>query len=288
MGLKNSTCKRIFLACQALFLPPLFVYTAFIEPQWLRVREITLGAKDNRLMKALTGVRALHISDLHINKIGRRECKALDAICALSPDIVFITGDYLDYSGQTAVAMEFLDRIEAPGGVYGVLGNVDYENPRHAQVLYDRYRRGPEPRRSLVILKNEAVTINPAGSPVQVVGIEDPVIYESKEEYLETISAFFDKIDKTKPILLLSHRPDVYEWAPDRDVGLALCGHTHGGQMRLPFSLQFYNQSEACKTYSRGLYRVGKMPMHVSPGVGTSDISMRFLCRPEVTLLHFV
>jgi predicted MPP superfamily phosphohydrolase len=287
MGLPNSSYKKIILACQALFMPPLFVYTVFIEPQWLRGRQMRLNGVDNPIIKALTGVRLLHLSDLHINRMGKYEYKALELIDRLSPDIIFITGDYFDYAGHTKGAMEFLDQLKAPHGVFGILGNVDYKNPPNAEMLYNRYCRGSEPRQTFTMLKNETIFLNLAGTSIRVIGIDDPIIYKSIEVYDKTIAPLFEAINKETPILLLTHRPDIFDFARKKGVDFTLCGHTHGGQMRLPFSLQFYNQSQATRTYNRGLYCIGDMLMHVSPGIGTSDIPMRFLCRPEETLFIF-
>lgn len=287
MGLPNSSLKRIVLACQALFVPPLFVYTVFIEPQWLRRRDIRLNGIANPIVKALSGVRLLHISDFHINQMGRHEYKVLELINKLSSDIIFITGDYFDYAGHTKGAIEFMDQLRAPQGVFGILGNVDYKNPKNAEMLYERYRMGPEPRKTFTMLKNEMIFLNLAGTPIRVIGIDDPIIYKSTEEYDKAILPLFEAINEELPTLLLTHRPDIFSLAQEKGVNFTLCGHTHGGQMRLPFSLQFYNQSQACKTYNRGLYRIGDMLMHVSPGIGTSDIPMRFLCRPEETLFTF-
>jgi predicted MPP superfamily phosphohydrolase len=287
MGLPNSSYKRIILACQALFMPPLFVYTVFIEPQWLRGRQIRLNGIDNPIIKALSGVRLLHLSDFHINRMGKREHKALELIDKLSPDIIFITGDYFDYAGHTKGAIEFMDQLKAPHGVFGVLGNVDYKKPENAEMLYKRYCMGSEPRQTFTMLKNEALFLSPAGFPIQIIGINDPIIYKSMEEYEKAIVPLFGAINEEIPTLLLAHRPDIFSLAREKGVNFTLCGHTHGGQMRLPFSLQFYNQSQATKIYNRGLYRIGDMLMHVSPGIGTSDIPMRFLCRPEETLFTF-
>lgn len=287
MELRSSTCKRIFFLCQALFLPPLFVYTVFIEPQWLRKRKIEIAGTDNPIARAFSGIRVLHFSDLHINQMGRFETRTLKLIDELSPDIIFITGDYLDYSCHTRGALEFLDKLKAPQGVFGILGNTDYVEPQKADMLYQRYRPGKEHRRTLTILKNETLLINPAGSPIQIIGIDDPIMYENQEEYRKAINPPFKTINRDIPTLLLAHRPDIFNLAIENGVNLTLCGHTHGGQMRLPFSLQFYNQSLACKTYNRGLYHIGDMLIHVNPGVGTSDVPMRFLCRPELTSLTF-
>lgn len=287
MGLKNSTYKRIFLVGQALFLPPLFIYTVLLEPYWIRAREIAINEPDNPVAKAFTGIKVLHLSDLHINKMGRREKKTLEIIDNLSPDIIFVTGDYLDYAGYTRGALEFMDELNAPYGVFGILGNVDYREPGNAEMLYERYRMADNPRRSLTILKNETTLISPAGHLIRIIGIDDPIIYKNDEMYIKAIAPAFEVIKEDIPTLLLAHRPNIFSYAQAAGVNLSLCGHTHGGQMRLPFSLQFYNQSTVCKTYNRGLYRIGDMLMHVSPGIGTSDVPMRFLCRPEVTLFSF-
>ena len=246
------------------------------------------SGSDNPITKAFAGVRVLHLSDMHINRMGKREYKTLELIDMFSPDIIFITGDYLDYSGYTQGALEFMDKLQAPQGVFGVLGNVDYVEPEYAQMLYERYRMEPETRQTLTILKNETVLVSPGGIPVRIIGLDDPIIYKNLEEYEEAIMSPFGEMNKEVATLLLVHRPDIFSLAQEKKVNLTLCGHTHGGQIHLPFSLQFYNQTQACKTYSRGLYHIEDMLMHVSPGIGTSDMPMRFLCRPEVTLLTFI
>jgi len=274
--LDNGKLKRIFMAL-LLLCPPLFIYVVFIEPHMLRLRQNKLSTPE--IFKNLKGLRILHISDLHIKKIGVREKKILKYIEKTKPHIILITGDYLDYKPKVDVAVRFVRMLHAPLGVWGNLGNVDYCFPKNVEKLQKAL---PD-----IILRNKIVRIEWNNSPFWVVGIDDPILYKMPT-YEKKLAELISSVPAGEPYIALLHRPEQIPIVTKLGAKFILCGHTHGGQLRLPFSMQFYNQSETCKKYAHGMFVSKNSIINVSKGIGTSDIPMRFLCHPEVVVLEFV
>ncbi len=250
----------------------------FIEPNTLFLRKKRLYIPPSRLISALEGIKILHISDLHIKRIGKKEKKILRYIEELKPDLILITGDYLDYTPRLEIAVEFIGKLKARMGVFGNVGNVDYVYPVNVARLK---KRCPEN-----ILLNEARQVFFKGQSLWIVGVGDPILYKTRSFFEKKIKDLLGSVPSDEPCVVLIHRPEQIPLVLSLGAELVLCGHTHGGQMRLPFSLQFYNQSEECKKYNKGIYHVDNSIVNVSAGVGTSDISMRFLCPPEISLLE--
>ena len=116
--------KKIFLSSLLAVCILLSIYALFIEPQ--RVKTSHLYINDTELSLILKNKKAVHISDLHINKIGFREKTALKIIEGIKPDLIFLTGDYVDWNGDYSPALMFLSKLEAPLGVWAVMGDYDY------------------------------------------------------------------------------------------------------------------------------------------------------------------
>jgi len=275
--LSNGTLKRIFMALLML-CPPLFVYVVFIEPNMLRLKQHKLSTPKN--FNSLKGLRILHLSDLHIKKIGAREQKILKYIEETKPHIILITGDYLDYEPRVEVAVSFVKMLRAPLGVWGSVGNVDYCFPKNVAKL----------KKALpsIVLKNKMVRVVWNNAPFWVLGLDDPILYKKMSLYEERAAKLIRSVPPGEPYITLVHRPKQIQLVRSLGAEFILCGHTHGGQVKLPFGIQFYNQSKDCKKYAHGLFISEKSIINVSKGIGTSDIPMRFLCHPEVVVLEFV
>jgi len=243
----------------------------------LRLRQNKL--KTPKVFNSLKGLRILHLSDLHIKKIGAREEKILKYIEKTKPHIILITGDYLDYEPRVDVAVSFVKMLSAPLGVWGNVGNVDYCFPKNVAKLKKAL---PD-----IILKNKMVRIMWNNSPFWVLGLDDPILYKMPL-YEKRVAKLVRSVPAGEACITLVHRPEQIPLVTSLGAEFILCGHTHGGQMKLPFGIQFYNQSEDCKKYAHGLFISEKSIINVSKGVGTSDIPMRFLCHPEVVVLEFV
>lgn len=212
----------------------------------------------------------------------------VDAANAERPDLILLGGDLLDTrsGGATAPLTAELARLRAPLGVYAVWGNHDYGSFG----FYGTPWRGPaQPdwarlRKAFrAALASAGVTLLQNGGrslreDLHLGGVDD--LWHGQPDVGRALSGAGERAT-----LLLSHNPDVLPDLP-RPVGLTLCGHTHGGQVRLPVVGAFMVPSRYGQRYAMGWVRGAHgSPAYVSRGLGTSGVPFRNLCTPEITLL---
>ncbi|HEY4310693.1 MAG TPA: metallophosphoesterase [Pirellulales bacterium] len=231
-----------------------------------------------QLPPRLEGLSISHLSDLHMS--GRISIdffhEMVDRTNALSPDLVAITGDIVDASKCLDWIVPTLSRLNAPLGVYGVLGNhdvcVDLETLRTKLAaagvtnLGGRTRRLEVAGETIVLTGNELPWIPPTTDASEQSGTNEPA-------------------DALR--ILLSHSPDQIGWARRRRYDLMLAGHTHGGQIQFPFFGAVLAPSIFGTRYASGLFYEAPTLMHVSRGV-SGLTPVRYNCRPEIALLRLV
>jgi predicted MPP superfamily phosphohydrolase len=221
------------------------------------------------------GFRITHLTDLHH---GRRVPidlieDAVDASNAFEPDLVVLTGDYVTGSARFAApCAEALRRLRAPCGVLAVLGNHDHW--AGTQTVIDALRAV-----KVDILQNEHRVFTRGGARLAVAGVDDLWTGGADGE------SAFAGLDPAVTRLLLTHNPDFVEEMPDLKIALALAGHTHGGQIGVPFLQGLAVPSRYGGKYAEGLVQGPTTRVYVNRGVGTVGISLRVFCRPEVALV---
>ena len=196
---------------------------------------------------------------------------------AAHPDLIVLLGDYVIHGiiGGRFIEPEpiatVLGRLSAPLGVLAVTGNHDwwYDGERVRQAF-----RGA----GIPVLENEAAAVGAGGHTVWLVGLADawtrPVDLDGP----------LSRVPAGAPVLVLTHNPDVFPMVPGR-VGLTVAGHTHGGQVRLPFLGRPVVPSRFGQRYAAGLVSEQGHSLFVTPGVGTSIVPVRFRVPPAVSLL---
>lgn len=225
-------------------------------------------------------LRILHISDLHVERWGRREEQVWVLARELRPDMVLITGDYVNLSHVDdpqahADARHLLAGLEAPKGVYAVLGSPPVD--RNSAVLF--------PGLPARLLRDELSWVDVGGRRLAIIGMDCSHDTARDGERLRRLCA---SVPPDAYRILLYHSPDLMPMARKLGIDLYLCGHTHGGQVRLPAYGALITSSRLGKRYEMGLYREGRTHLYVSRGVGLEGLGaprLRFLCRPEVTLV---
>ncbi|HHS97676.1 MAG TPA: metallophosphoesterase [Chloroflexi bacterium] len=247
------------------------VYAALIEPRWLALERVAIDLPG--LSARLDGLRIGLLSDLHRGVHVPQEWvgRAVGMLRSESPDLILLTGDYVTGSADFAVSCaEELGRLSAPHGVYACLGNHDHWTD--AERVTDTLEGA-----GVRVLRNRAT------EPVDglwVAGVDD--VWEQKAD----LQAALAEVPSSATVILLAHEPDFAdEVVADGRVALQLSGHTHGGQVRLPIIGPPFLPYLGRK-YPIGLYRIGPMWLYVSRGVGLIAPPVRFLCRPEVTVLE--
>lgn len=273
---QQRTWLRIAAAI-ALAAVALAAWTFWLEPASLIVAEEHIAVP-----RAIRGtLRIAILTDLHIgspfngiDKLRTIVNRTNDA----KPDIICILGDLVIQGviGGRFVAPEEiaagLKHLRAPGGVLAVLGNHD------AWLDHDRVQRALE-QNGVRVLEEKAAKLDTPAGPVWIAGISD--LWTSRHDVAAALSSV---TDDTAPVILLSHNPDVFPTVPDR-VALTLAGHTHGGQVRLPFVGRPIVPSRFGQRFAAGHIVEGGRHMFVATGLGTSILPVRFRVPPAITIL---
>lgn len=248
-----------------------------------------------RHTRALGGLRApltaAFLTDLHYGPyIGVGSVRAwVEATLALRPDLILLGGDQFDRRAHAASAdlLAELARLRAPLGTYAVWGNHDYGSfgyDRHSGVRQPDWaeRRG---RLEAAFAAAGVTVLRNAGRAVRadlwVSGVDD--FWNGQPDAAATLAGA-----GTRATLLVSHNPDLLPELPP-GVGLALSGHTHGGQVRLPLVGAPVVPSRYGQRYAMGwVTGAHGTPGYVSRGLGLSGLPLRNLCEPEIALLRLV
>lgn len=232
----------------------------------LTVEQIHLAIP--HLPPALVGLKIAHLTDLHLS--GRYGKQMYTEIARLTndwrPDLVALTGDLVEKPACFDWIDDVYGVLQAPGGVYFVLGN------------HDKKCRPVEMRRRLadtgaIDLGGVCQRITHQGTAIELVGNELPWFSPAGEFSGEPSFR-----------VVLAHGPDQFGWAAHRDANLMLAGHNHGGQVRLPVIGALLTPSHTGTRYTCGTFRRGRTVMHVSRGTG-SLAPLRWGCPPELSLL---
>ena len=233
------------------------------------------------------GFTIAHISDLHNTEFGQQQERLLQKLVEAAPDLIAITGDLLDsYHPNITVAMEFINGAIAIAPVYYVTGNHESRLPE----LYAQLREQMESA-GVVVLDNKAVTLEYGSSIIRVLGVDDPTFSAESDQYEDNeqvISSQLDVLldDQSAYTILLSHRPELFDVYHEAGIDLVLCGHAHGGQVRLPFIGALFAPNQGFfPEYTAGLYRQGDTQMVVSRGLGNSSFPIRINNPPELVVI---
>jgi uncharacterized protein len=205
---------------------------------------------------------------------------AIAMVNRLHPDLLALTGDFVSVplvgdETKAAFAAEpcarLLRQMTAPHGLWAVMGNhddaTDAEHVTHALQA-----------ENIRVLANQSEPIEQDGSRFWLAGVND-VISGTAD-----LSKTMHGVPVGEPVILLAHEPDFADEASQYPIDLQLSGHSHGGQIRIPFLPPLY-LPELAKKYVWGTYHVGPLTLHTSAGLGTIGIPMRLNCPPEVTVL---
>lgn len=238
----------------------------------------------------LQGLRIAHLSDFHLGAPGPNLAAARRAVriaMAAEPDLIAITGDQLSHPRGTGELLELLAGLDAPLGVWAILGNHDLGYSRdplsRAGEVPDYAAAGAR------LLRDETAVVERGGARIAISGIEPR--RQERPTFATPLGAPLEHPWPTAEAelhLVLSHYPDLFDEAPAGSRDLVLAGHLHGGQICVPWPSGRLRLSQLGQRYTDGAFRRGDATMIVTRGVGTTFVPFRILARPEVPVLQLV
>lgn len=264
----------------ALFMPVFCLWAwAFIVEPYMIIDVEEVPMKIPGWNSRLDGLKVAVVGDIHAGRPffeDWRVRRIVEKTNSLKPDIVLLVGDYVN-GGWYQSAMDlkklggYLAEIKAPLGVYAILGNHDY--------LYGAGEiRKMINSTGIKLLENSCAKVKAPGGDFYVSGIADPL--SADYSYSQALAG----TGKNAPVIFLSHTPDVFREIPS-EVGVTFSGHTHGGQVRLPFIGALFSNTFRGDKLVEGEYRRDGKTIFVTRGLGTSRIPARFMCTPAITLV---
>lgn len=252
-------------------------YATHYEPTQLEVRRVTITTD-----KIDRRVRIVHISDVQADAIGAWEASVFETIRTLRPDVLIHTGDLLQPQAPATFASELpkvqalLQRVDAPLGRYTIIGDTD-----------GPLRKVLGRSKVMKLLEDSEHTIDVPGVRLRLIGL-DTYTARAPAEARASIEPWY-RADPEAFNIAFAHPPDFILAIDDLAIDLNLAGHTHGGQIRLPFIGPPVTLSRVPRHLARGFHQVGKTRLNTSAGIGAEHAhglpSIRINCPPEVTLI---
>ncbi len=268
--------RRIFLkAALASVVPGLGCGIAYglFESGWVQVTRPTITLP--HLPKEFDGTTVALLTDIHHGPFTSLDYvnAVVRTTLALRPDLIVLGGDYsLKEEKYIRPCFHAMAALDAPLGVFGVLGNHDYWHGLDATRAGFREAEIGE-------LTNRGVWIDRNGSRFRLAGVDD--LWMGKVD----VKAALGDATTEDACLLLSHNPDVAEKMRDPRVGLILSGHTHGGQVVFPTGDAPFVPSHYGTKYLKGLVQAPNTQVYISRGLGTTSAPFRVGSRPELTFM---
>jgi uncharacterized protein len=285
--LPHRFTRRSLLALAASSLGGLALYSGEIARHALRVERYTVRL--SRLPEAFRGMRIAQISDIHFYEYTETFFlrQVVDQVNALQPDMVVLIGDFVTYGPvrwPSEEAHKRFGRRHMPecaailSGIrcplrYATLGN-------HDMMVGGRYIYGDLVNQGLPVLRNTAVPLERSSQRLWLVGLGSACVKDADPERAIPDSALRDR----EAMIVLAHEPDILPEIAKYGPDLMLSGHTHGGQVRIPFLPPAFLPDYG-KKYVEGWFRYGSTQLYVNRGIGTIGVPLRVNCPPEITLL---
>lgn len=275
---KLSYTRRQFLVAAAaaplVATSAVSTYARLIEPYNYSITETDIFIRN--LPAAFEGFRITQLTDVHHSRIlGISEIQRVVSLAqGTKPDLFALTGDYTTtYRRFIEPCAEALSRLNAPEGVWAVLGNHDhYTDPKLTTRALET--------RHITVLNNANTTLRRGRDAIQLCGVDD--LSWGGFDWAWASRGLDPKI----PTVLLSHQPIVLDLPEIESVSLVLSGHTHGGQVKVPFigpPARFLTKD---LKYAQGLFRRGETQLYVASGTGVIGLPVRFGVRPEIAVLR--
>ena len=277
--------KKLFIIVLiALILIGQFIWLIY-ENSILNITTYDVSSKD--LPKEFEGFKIAQISDFHNTQLGEDNDVIIDKLKEEKPDIIVITGDYIDCRNPDLDCAERLTkRLVGIAPTYYCTGNHESRLPSELKLLEESFEKN-----GVKVLRNKKQLIKKGSSSIRICGIDDPDFFginmpqeDVEAKLIKRINAL--EKDDGKYCILLSHRPELFELYCKTGINLVMTGHAHGGQIRLPFIGPLFSPSEGLfPKYAEGVHTNQITTMIVSRGLGQSQFPLRVNNSPELVFV---
>jgi predicted MPP superfamily phosphohydrolase len=261
---KGAIVIHLFAAIGVICL----IWGFFIEPYRVEVRTVEIPTSKLKH----SSVRVVQISDLHCTIRAGNEEKAVKIVNDLKPDVVVFTGDSANNPQGLKRFRDMMKRLEARLAKVGVRGNYDSQEFKGINIFDGT---------DFVELDANSIELDKDGEKVWITGVTC-----EKEGEIDNV---LKQVPSDRFSIFLHHYPDLVEDLAGQQVDLYLAGHTHGGQIALPFYGAVITLTKFGKKYEAGMYKVGNTILYVNRGIGMDggfSPRARFLARPEITVFE--
>jgi hypothetical protein len=234
---------------------------------------------------ALRGLRIAQISDIHIgqNLTAAQLQRFVARVNALDPDLICITGDIADGpAANLSTQLPILAALRARLGVFAILGNHDhYAGADRVEAELRQYT-------PFTILRNAIATVEVRGTRLHIVGVDDVGRDWARGVHRhQGLAALESQLSSTEPVLLLSHRPEPFSHAAALGIGLTLSGHTHGGQVAMPwFGGRPRGLARFVTPFDQGLFEKNGCFLYVNRGLGVTGQRIRLFAPREISVIE--
>ena len=220
--------------------------------------------------------RAVHITDLHIDRYCPRHDRIVDTVRELHPDWIFITGDLLNVPEGLPHLFRFLEQLRVIAPIYMTLGNHDH----YSGVPVAQYAELAD-RHKITLLVNQSAIVSMGKGELAIVGVDDPSLHRADLRCVPPRA-------ESRCIVLLAHAPNILDYVEDHHaIDLILCGHSHGGQWKVPGIPTFW-LPPGCNGRVAGWHESGPHRLYVNRGLGWSFLPFRLNCRPEIAVIDWM
>jgi len=257
---------------------------AFITLAYMRYEAANVKVKKVFFTEGVGHLKVVHLSDIHISLLRVDINKIKKILKKENPDLVILTGDYIDSVRQIPAFLNFLDKIKGNYDIFLCYGNHDYKVFRKNKDGLEKFTLDLE-KRGVRVLLNDSVLYKKGEHSYNIIGIED---FRSKRHDVK--KALKNCKNNVTANIAFSHNPDIALELPEDTVDFLLCGHFHGGQIWMPFDFEFkiLRHERVCKMgIKKGLNKLNNLIIYINSGIGNVLIPLRFFSPPEITVLYF-
>ncbi len=273
---KYRVLLTILLAFASLIL-----WSRYISTSGLTIKEYKVSNKN--IPKSFEGLKVVHFTDVHYSRtINKKELTSfVNEVNALKPDLIFFTGDLIDKDIEITPPMQkevtnILNKLNASMGKYAVSGNHDLKFDEYDIIIKDSGFINLNNAYDIIYSKDYE-TIYIAGLESEIKGKPD---IKSVTQYLDTSKEEVNTQVIPSYKILLLHTPDTLTKVSKYKFDLVLAGHSHNGQIRLPFVGTIFKPLGA-KEYADAYHRINDTELFISGGLGTSNLNLRFFNKPS-------